>query len=114
MADDATASTVECPAVWYPDHPPVAGARHPWLDPLAPQDPFDPRPDAELALIGSLVPPPESFPFTSAGRRDFYEAVRKVARQLELEHRIAQETAERRAREEALARQRSAFLLLLA
>jgi hypothetical protein len=57
------------------DHPAAFG-QHPWLDPLAAPDIFNPRPDQELALLGGLAPRPEDFPFTESGRCDYYTAVR--------------------------------------
>jgi hypothetical protein len=68
----------------YGDHPPAFGDQHPWHDPLAPQDLFDPRPDAELAFAGGLAPDPQAFPFTAAGRADYYAAVRSVAHQMQM------------------------------
>jgi hypothetical protein len=62
------------------DHPPPLGS-HPWLDPFAPQDIFNPRPDQELALAGAMALQPQDFRFTDAGRRDYYAAVRTAAQQ---------------------------------
>lgn len=64
----------------WPDHPPTIG-QHPWLDPLSPPDIFNPRPDSELAIAGALAPPPDAFPFTEAGRQEYYDAVRAAAQQ---------------------------------
>jgi hypothetical protein len=68
----------------YGDHPPAFGAQHPWQDPLAPQDFFDPRPDAELAMAGALAPDPQAFPFTAEGRREYHAAVRSAAQQQQM------------------------------
>jgi hypothetical protein len=65
----------------FGDHPPAFGDQHPWLNPLAPQDVFNPRPDAELSMAGGLAPDPQSFPFTSEGRAQYYDAVRSAAQQ---------------------------------
>jgi hypothetical protein len=66
--------------VSWPDHPPAFDHSHPWLDPLAPQDALAPRPDAEIAIAGGFAPRPDEFPFTPAGRAEFYEAVRDASR----------------------------------
>jgi hypothetical protein len=63
------------------DHPSAFGAQHPWHDPFAPQDLFNPRPDQDLAIAGSFAPRPEEFPFTDQGRRDYYDAVRAAGQQ---------------------------------
>jgi hypothetical protein len=68
----------------FGDHPPAFGAQHPWHDQLAPQDLFDPRPDADLAMAGALAPDPQAFPFTPEGRRDYYAAVRAAAHQQQM------------------------------
>jgi hypothetical protein len=65
----------------YGDHPPAFGHQHPWIDPLAPQDLLNPRPDADLVVAGSLAPSPQDFPFTEQGRRDYYAAVNSAAQQ---------------------------------
>jgi hypothetical protein len=104
----------------YGDHPPSLGSQHPWHDPLVPADVFNPRPDAELAIAGSLAPRPEDFPFDEQGRSDYYAEVRSAAqRQLMMQQQIhhmqaaqaayASEVAAARAAEQ---RRRVAFLLL--
>jgi hypothetical protein len=99
------------------DHPPAFGSRHPWLDPLAPQDILNPRPDQDLAIAGPYAPRPQDFHFTDIGRNEYYEAVRSVSQQERtIEHmqmdqmRLAhqQATAEAKARDE-----RDVELLLL-
>jgi hypothetical protein len=105
----------------YGDHPPGFGTQHPWHDPLAPQDVLNPRPDADLAIAGSLAPRPEDFPFTDQGRRDYYAAVGSAARQqLMMQHRHVHEidaVQGIRVREEAAAHarqiQQASFLLLM-
>jgi hypothetical protein len=62
------------------EHPSAFG-NHPWHDPFAPQDIFDPQPEQELAIAGPLAPRPENFPFTDQGRHDYYAAVRTAAHQ---------------------------------
>jgi hypothetical protein len=94
--------------MWH-DHPSGIG-QHPWLDPFALQDVFNPRPDAELANAGALAPAPEAFPFTDAGRREYYDAVRAAAKQqMTMQHQHmaamyaaeeAREGAERQRRED--------------
>lgn len=64
----------------WPDHPPTIG-QHPWLDPLSSPDLLNPRPDSELAIAGVFAPPPDAFPFTDAGRCEYYDAVRAAAQQ---------------------------------
>jgi hypothetical protein len=66
------------------DHPPALGAQHPWLDPFAPQDIFNPRPDQELGALGALGPSPQDFPFTDIGRQEYYAAVRAAGQQVEM------------------------------
>lgn len=99
----------------YGDHPPAFGAQHPWHDPLEPQDLFDPRPDAELAMAGALAPDPQAFPFTPEGRRDYYAAVRTAAQQMQMQMGHMQALYEERATEMAAARaeerRRTWFLL---
>jgi hypothetical protein len=97
----------------FGDHPPAFGAQHPWLDPLAPQDLFDPRPDAELAMAGGLAPDPGAFPFTPEGRAAYYDALRSTARHLEMTQAMHMQQAAdaTRAQEEARDRRRASFLL---
>jgi len=101
----------------YGDHPPTFGSQHPWHDPLAPQDIFNPRPDGELALAGSLAPRPEDFPFTEEGRRDYYSAVKSVAQQMmhqqQMHHMQASYAVQARAEEDAARKRRVSFLLLM-
>lgn len=103
----------------YGDHPPAFGAQHPWHDPLAPQDVFNPRPDVELALAGSLAPRPEDFPFTEEGRRNYYSAVKSVAQQQmmvqqqQMHQMQAVRAAHAREEEDAARKQRASFLLLM-
>lgn len=106
-------------------HPPQFGPSHPWHDPLAPQDIFNPRPDADLAFAGPMAPRPEDFPFTDQGRRDYYAAVSAAAQQqmgmqqhqAAMQHQQAHavQVARIRAEEAALAaeRERQAGFLLL-
>jgi hypothetical protein len=95
--------------IYSNQHPFGPPERHPWNDPLVLGDPIDPRPDAELALLGGGGPEPQDFPFDAAGWRDYYAAVRAEghARQAQME----QIARARREEEEAAAR-RAAFLLL--
>lgn len=97
----------------WPDHPPTG--QHPWLDPLSPPEMFNPRPDSELAIAGALAPPPNAFPFTEAGRGEYYDAVRAVAQQhMSMQHqRIAQEGAEAQEARERVARDHGDDELLL-
>jgi hypothetical protein len=97
----------------FGDHPPAFGDRHPWLDPLAPQDIFNPRPDSELAMAGGLAPDPQAFPFTPAGRAEYYEAVRMTAHQMQMTQMQAQASAQVARREEEDAEHRRAAFLLL-
>lgn len=97
----------------FGDHPPALGDQHPWLNPLAPQDIFNPRPDSELAMAGGLAPDPQAFPFTPAGRAEYYEAVRTTAHQMQMTQFQAQASAQVARREaEDDERHRAAFLLL--
>jgi hypothetical protein len=99
----------------FGEHPPAFGNQHPWVDPLAPQDLFNPRPDAELAMAGGLAPNPQDFPFTPEGRAQYYNAVRSMAHQMQAQqmhsqHLYAQEQAVAAAQAEA--HRRASFLLL--
>jgi hypothetical protein len=102
----------------YGDHSPAYGDQHPWHDPLAPQDAFNPRPDAELAMASGLAPGPQAFPFTPEGRRDYYAAVRSAANQQHVMqmHHMQAAHAERLDEEavalRAAAHRRASFLLL--
>jgi hypothetical protein len=103
----------------WQDHPPNIG-QHPWLDPLAPQDIFNPRPDSELVIAGTLAPPPDAFPFTEAGRSEYYDAVRAAAyQQTAMQHQHmasmhARAEADARARQERAERDQEDDDLLLA
>lgn len=97
----------------FGDHPPVFGPQHPWHDPLAPQDFFNPRPDADLAMAGSLAPRPEDFPFTDEGRREYYAAVNSAAQQQMIMQQHHMQAVEVDREEEIAARKRFAGLLLL-
>lgn len=63
------------------EHPPASGMQHPWLDPLAPQDILNPRPDQDLAIAGPYAPRPQDFGFTDVGRGEYYDAVRSASLQ---------------------------------
>lgn len=95
--------------IYASQHPFGPFDRHPWNDPLVLGDITEPRPDAELAILGGSGPRPEDFPFDARGRRDYYAAVKAEAhaRQAQME----QIARARREEEEAAAR-RAAFLLL--
>lgn len=104
----------------YGDHPPAFGHQHPWLDPLAPQDLLNPRPDADLAIAGSLAPNPQDFPFTEQGRQDYYAAVTSAAqRQMMMQQQQMHMRAAHAARlnqevgARAVERQREVAFLLL-
>jgi hypothetical protein len=98
-------------------HPPSLGSNHPWHDPLAPQDLFEPRPDAEIALLGGGGPRPQDFPFDDQGRRDYYAAVRAEGQRLQQMHQAhhmhAAQARLRTEEEAAAAKLRAAQLLLL-
>lgn len=95
--------------IYSNQHPFGPLERHPWNGPLVLDDPIDPRPDGELALLGGGGPDPQDFPFDAAGRRDYYAAVRAEgqARRAQMEH-----AARVRREEEEAAARRAAFLLL--
>jgi hypothetical protein len=100
------------------DHPAAFGSQHPWLDPLGPQDIFNARPDAELAMAGGFAPDPQDFPFTPAGRAEYYEAVRTAAHQMQMTQMQAMRAqamsleADHRAAREADEQRQAVFLLL--
>lgn len=95
--------------IYATQHPLGALDRHPWNNPLAPQDFRDPRPDTELAILGGGGPRPEDFPFNDRGRSEYYAAVRAETHALQAQRQ--QIAIARQAKEEAAAR-RAAFLLL--
>lgn len=90
-------------------HPFHGAAEHPWNSPLTPPDPFDPRPDGELGMLGGTGPRPQDFPFSSQGRRKYYAAVRAVAQQQQQRHDML---GRERMRDEEAAALRAALLLL--
>lgn len=91
------------------EHPWHGPAPHPWDDPLGPWEPLDPRPDAELAMLGGSGPRPEDFPFNWQGKRDYYAAVRAESQRRQQLH--LQRVREAEEAEEAV--RRNASLLLL-
>jgi hypothetical protein len=95
----------------FGDHPPVVGSQHPWHDPLAPQDLFHPRPDAELAMAGGLAPDPQAFSFTPEGRAAYYDAVRSTAHQMQMTQAVNMQAAASARAEEARGREVASFLL---
>jgi hypothetical protein len=102
----------------HSDHPPAFGNHHPWIDPLAPQDLFNPRPDADIAMAGSLAPNPHDFPFTEQGRRDYYAAVSSAAQQQTMfqqqqMHHMQAVRLDEEAAAHAAERQRQVAVLLL-
>ena len=108
--------SVPCPAMLN-DHPPAFGHQHPWLDPLEPQDPFNPRPDTELAMAGGLAPDPQAFPFTPDGQAEYYRAVKSAAHQMQMDQMmwtqaIYGEDEEVAVAARAAAHRRTCFLLL--
>lgn len=72
----------------FPEHPPL-GAPHPWTDPLAPQDFFNPRPDTALGTAGALAPSPSDFPLTEEGKRQYYAAVQRTADEMVMQRQHA-------------------------
>jgi hypothetical protein len=70
------------------DHPPV-GQPHPWTDPFAQPDIFNPRPDWAFHEAGALAPRPGDFPLTDSGRQAYYDAAELVAReQIAMRHQM--------------------------
>jgi hypothetical protein len=90
------------------EHPWHGSGLHPWDDPYAPQDPFNPCPAAEIAALAGSGPQPVEFPFNSEGRRQYYEAVRSEFQMRQHLHRMR--LLEQQQEEEAA--RRASFLLL--
>jgi hypothetical protein len=95
--------------IYASQHPVGPFDRHPWNDPLGPQDFTEPRPDVEFAMLGGGGPQPNDFPFDARGRSDYYTAARTEAHAHQAQ--MEQIARSRQAEEEAAAR-RVAFLLL--